>query len=335
LLSAARRSPGAERFSPQGMSMAEHSPRDVFAGPRDFVPLHRVAGEPSSPVLNALNSIRADPNAKRFEIGKLLFAQFSCPADEVGIWTETDYLLHVLSGRATWKTTAGTGSACAGETVFFKKGAYVLPQHLTDDLCVQLYFITDRFVREAILQLTAELPVVRDPISAVMVIRVMPDVALSAFFHAMAVYFAADEQPPEALLKLKLTELLTSLLLSRSNPALSAYFQALATCDAPSIPAIMEANYNHNLPLEAFAQMCHRSLSSFKRDFRKHYGTSPGRWLLERRLTRSVSLLETTRLSITQIMLECGFADPSHFSKTFKEKFGRPPSVYRGLDSST
>jgi AraC-like DNA-binding protein len=164
------------------------------------------------------------------------------------------------------------------------------------------------------------------------VIWVSSDSALSAFFHAMTVYFAADEEPPEALLKLKLQELLTGILLSRRNPALTGHFQSIAACDAPPIPAIMEVNYHYNLPLTTYAQMCHRSLSSFKRDFRMSYGTSPGKWLLERRLERSMSLLQGTRMSVTEILFECGFEDSSHFSKAFKEKFGKPPSLCRGLD---
>jgi AraC family transcriptional regulator, exoenzyme S synthesis regulatory protein ExsA len=288
----------------------------------------RVLGESASPIRNAPESLRAEPTARCFGIGEILFAQFSCPPEKVGIWTQTDYLMHVLSGTATWKTAPGTASARAGEAVFFRKGAYVLPPHSMDDLCVQLYFIPDGFVRETILQLTAELPAAGELGAApAPVIRVLPDLGLSAFFQAMQVYFAADEDPPEALLKLKLRELLTSILLSRKNPALCAYFRSIADGDAPSIPAIMEANCHHNLPLSTFAQMCHRSLSSFKRDFQKHYGTSPGKWLLEQRLARSVSLLETTRLSITEIMLECGFEDLSQNSKAFKEKFGRPPTV--------
>src|SRR5262249_50400853 len=115
------------------------------------------------------------------------------------------------------------------------------------------------------------------------------------------------------------------------NPALCAYLQSVAASAAPSLPAIMEANYHHNLALAEFAQMCHRSLSSFKRDFRTHYGTSPGKWLLERRLERSLSLLQATRLSVTEVMLECGFEELSHFSRAFKDRFGRPPSAYRTL----
>jgi AraC-like DNA-binding protein len=292
---------------------------------------------PLIPLLNALETIRSNPIAKKFEIGELLFAQFSCPADEsVVIWTQTDYLMHVLSGISTWKVSTGTCSAEAGQTVFFKKGAHISPQHSGEDLCVQLYFIPDAFIREMVMELAADLPAVSEPFDArERTIRVNNDLALSAFFHAMTVYFVADEKPLEILLKLKLKELLTSILVGQSNLPLSAYFRSLAACDAPSIPAIMEMNFCHNLPLEAFAQMCHRSLSSFKREFRKQYGTSPGRWLLERRLERSASLLQTTAMSVTEIMFECGFEDLSHFSRAFKEKFGLSPSVYRGACSVT
>ena len=283
-------------------------------------------------MLNAFELIRANPTAKRFEIGDVLFAQFTCPAQEepVGIWTHTDHLVHVLSARSTWKTSTGIWSAEAGETMFFKKGAYILPPHYEQDLCVLLIFIPDAFVKETVMALASDLPAVAEPHdSRELAIRVKSDVALSAFFHAMTVYFAGDEKPPKVLLKLKLKELLTIILVGRSNPSLSAYFRSLATRDSPPIAGIMEANFFHHLEIEAFAQMCHRSLSTFKRDFRRHYGTSPGRWLLERRLERSASLLQTTQFNVTEIMFESGFVDPSHFARAFKEKFGRPPSEFR------
>jgi AraC-like DNA-binding protein len=284
-------------------------------------------------MLNALEIIRGDPVAKRFEIGELLFAQFDCPGAEepVGVWAQTDHLIHVLTSKTTWKTSSGILSAEAGQTIFFKKGAYILPQHVAEDLCVQFFFIPDVFVREVVIELAEDLPVVSESVDwPEIAIRVNHDVALSAFFQAMTVYFAGDEKPPEALLKLKLRELLTSILVGKSNPTLSAYFRSLATSDAPPIASIMEMNFRHNLSIEAFAQMCHRSLSSFKREFRKHYGVSPGRWLLDRRLEHSASLLRNTGMSITHVMLECGFEDLSHFSRAFKTKFGRAPSAYCG-----
>lgn len=283
---------------------------------------------------NAIELIRAMPGARRFEIADILFTQFTCPpGDEpVGVWSQTDHLVHVLSARATWTTLQGTWSAGAGETVFFRKGAFVMPPHFESDLCIMVFFIPDAFVREVVGALAGQLKPASEPLDLrELAIRVQHDVALAAFFQSMLTYFAGEEQPPEELLKLKLRELLTSILLGRSNPKLTAYLQSAARHDAPPIPAIMEANFRHNLPLEVFAQLSHRSLSTFKREFRQHYGTTPGRWLLERRLECAEQLLRITGMSVTEIAFECGFEEPSHLSRAFRAKFGCPPSEYRGM----
>jgi AraC-like DNA-binding protein len=287
-------------------------------------------------VFNAYEVIRTNPTVKKFQIGDLLFAQFDCPAgdESVGLWTDTDHLLHILTAEMSWKTSKGISSANAGETIYFKKGAYVMPNHSETDLCLQVFFIPDSFVRQVVIELASDLPACSEPGDPrELVFRVNNDVALSAFFQAMNIYFASDEKPPEALLKLKFKELLISILLGQSNLALSRYFRELAAGDSPSIASIMESNFNHNLPLDSFAQMCHRSLSSFKREFQKLYHTTPGKWLLDRRLEHSASLLQTTPMSITEIMFECGFEDLSHFSRTFKKKYGHPPIAYRELNT--
>ena len=284
-------------------------------------------------MLNALEIIRANPTSRIFEIGGLRFAQFTCPAQEkpIGIWSQTDHLIHVLTAKSTWKTSTGLLSAAAGETVFFKKGALILPPHVEENLCVLIFFVPDAVVRETVRELAADLPAMAEHVDArELAIPVTTDLALSAFFHAMAIYVTGGETVHEALLRLKLKELLTSILLGQSNAKLSAYFRSLATSEAPSIPAIMEANFCHNLAVEAFAKMCHRSLSSFKREFQSHYGTTPGKWLLERRLGCSANLLRTTGLSVTEIAFDCGFEEASHFSRAFKARFAQSPSEYRG-----
>jgi AraC-like DNA-binding protein len=145
----------------------------------------------------------------------------------------------------------------------------------------------------------------------------------------MLTYFSAHGKPSDSLLELKLKELIINILTSPHNPSLSAYFQSLLSSEKPSIRQIMEANFSYNLSLEEFARLCHRSLSSFKRDFKKHFNVSPGKWLLRKRLDYSAILLKNSDLNITQIVFECGFEDLSHFSRAFKEKFGVPPINFR------
>jgi AraC-like DNA-binding protein len=146
----------------------------------------------------------------------------------------------------------------------------------------------------------------------------------------MLAYFTGTAKPAESLLTLKLKELIVSVLLGRNNPE----FQSLLKSDAPPLSQIMEANFCYNLALEDFARLSHRSLSTFKRDFRRYYNQSPGKWLLQKRLAYSAVLLKNPALNVSQVALDCGFEDLSHFSRAFKEKFGISPAHYRKEVSS-
>lgn len=283
-------------------------------------------------MLNLYEETRSDPRYNKLAIGDLLFVEYTCPIEEksVGVWAHTDYLVHVISGKKTWHTTERKWVAEGGQTLFFKKGAAIVEQFFDKDFCLLLFFIPDYFVRETVREYAGELrgnPVrVDTPEPA---IRVNNDAGLSVFFQSMLSYFSGTDKPPEPLLKLKLKELIVSILLGRNNPELSSYFQSLASSNAPSVGEIMEANFRYNLSLEHFAELCHRSLSSFKRDFTKHYNEPPGRWLLKKRLEYSAVLLRTGDMNISQIMFECGFEDLSHFSRVFKDRFGLSPTQFR------
>ncbi|HET7394686.1 MAG TPA: AraC family transcriptional regulator, partial [Candidatus Binatia bacterium] len=160
-------------------------------------------------------------------------------------------------------------------------------------------------------------------------ILVNGDVTLAAYFESMLAYFTGTEKPAETLLTLKLKELIVSILLGGKNPELAGYFQSLLKSDAPVLSQIMEANFSYNLALDDFARLSHRSLSTFKRDFRRYYQQSPGKWLLQKRLDYSAVLLKNPTLNVSQVALDCGFEDLSHFSRAFKEKFGTSPANYR------
>ena len=55
----------------------------------------------------------------------------------------------------------------------------------------------------------------------------------------------------------------------------------------------------------------------------------PGRYILNTRINRSCALLETTDHLLSDIALEVGFCDQSHFIRTFKKIRGLTPSAYR------
>ncbi len=284
-------------------------------------------------MLNIFEALGESPAVRKFRIGDLLFAEVTCPVDDgwTRQWAHVDHMVHVLTGRKTLRTCTGSWVARPGDTFFLKKGAYLSHFEQDRDMCLLVFFIPDEFVREVVKEVSEldRTAVESERERQAPVLRVNNDLMLQAFLQAMGVFFAGTEDPPELVLRLKLKELVASVLVSKQNRELAAYLQRVATLATPSISAIMEENYCHNLPLEAFARMCHRSLASFKRDFAEVYRTSPGRWLLERRLERAAHLLRSTAMSITDIVFECGFENASHFCRAFKKKFAQSPKLFR------
>jgi AraC family transcriptional regulator, exoenzyme S synthesis regulatory protein ExsA len=283
-------------------------------------------------MVNLYESIRFDPSFNKLEIGDLLFAEYTCPIGEerLGLFAHTDYLVHVISGKKTWQTMDGDWTARAGETLFFKKGAAIIRQFFEVDFCLLLFFIPDRLIRDTVRELSPRLgPKYYGAEPLKCAARVVNDLALSAFFQSMLTYFSGREKPSEPLLQLKVRELVVGILTGSGNPQLAAYFRSLEDRDAPSVREIMETNFRFNLSLEEYAQLCHRSLSSFKRDFGRDFGESPGKWLLQQRLDYAAALLRSTSRSVTEIVFDSGFEDVSHFSRVFKERFHLTPTAYR------
>lgn len=66
------------------------------------------------------------------------------------------------------------------------------------------------------------------------------------------------------------------------------------------------------------------------RVFRRHLGCTPGEYLRRRRLERAAVLLRETRRRLSDVALDCGFADQSHLANAFKRHRGVTPAAYRG-----
>jgi len=288
---------------------------------------------PVARMLNLFEAIRANPSYNKLEIGDFLFAEYTCgvSAEKLAIWTDTDYLMHVVKGAKTWHTIDGVCKVNPGETLFVKKGATIVEQHSEKDVCMLTFFISDALVRTTVREMADSLKAGvsnRAPLLKA-ALRVEDDVALSAFFQSMRTYFSGKEKPSEPLLRLKLKELIVGVLTSRRNSGLAAYFRTIGESNAPPVAEIMELNFRYNLSLEQYAKLCHRSLSSFKREFQTRFQESPGKWLLQKRLDYSAGLLRNSKRNVTEIAFESGFEDVSHFSRVFKERFNVPPLAYR------
>jgi len=93
--------------------------------------------------------------------------------------------------------------------------------------------------------------------------------------------------------------------------------------------SLMEKNLETPLTAEQLAGGGHLSLRQLERLFREHLHCTPRRYYLDLRLQRARALLRYTDMPILEVALACGFGSSAHFSRTYSEWVGRPPSAER------
>lgn len=93
----------------------------------------------------------------------------------------------------------------------------------------------------------------------------------------------------------------------------------------------IQENYKKAISVEELAQLSHISVSALERRFKKHLSKTPKQFLNELRLERARRFLVETDLPIAAIAHECGFTEPSYFTKQFKKMFGELPSATRSM----
>lgn len=71
------------------------------------------------------------------------------------------------------------------------------------------------------------------------------------------------------------------------------------------------------------------SVPYFCRKFKQSTGTTPHRFMTNLRIDKAKSMLTQGELQLSQIALDCGFADQSQFTSTFKRVTGVTPSQFK------
>ncbi len=83
------------------------------------------------------------------------------------------------------------------------------------------------------------------------------------------------------------------------------------------------------ISIETLAEKTNRSLTAFKKEFRRHFNKPPHKWFVSQRLHHSRLLLISTTKSVSEIGNECAFPNTSHFIKLFKRGYRMTPAAYR------
>ncbi|WP_263603768.1 helix-turn-helix domain-containing protein [Chryseobacterium sp. PET-29] len=150
---------------------------------------------------------------------------------------------------------------------------------------------------------------------------------LESCLASLIPYFDLTESFPENIAALKITEAISILrAIDKTIDSVLGNFEEPGKID---LVDFMEKNYMFNMPLERFGYLTGRSLSTFNRDFRKIFQVTPQRWLTQKRLELAFYHLSEKSKKPSDVFMEVGFEDLSHFSYAFKKQYGFAPSLVR------
>lgn len=103
----------------------------------------------------------------------------------------------------------------------------------------------------------------------------------------------------------------------------------LATWRESLVKKLILKRLNESIEVTELAHACSLSRSHFSRAFKRTTGLSPQDWIRHQRIDQAKQLIKDTRLSLTQISLDCGFSDQAHFCNTFSRSEGITPLAWR------
>jgi len=128
------------------------------------------------------------------------------------------------------------------------------------------------------------------------------------------------------ILEIKVRELLALIKLQNNGEKFLSQLHSLETKHKRrDIREFMELNFLRNLNIEDYALLTGRSKSTFMREFKKLYATTPNQWLIEKRLSKGHEMLINTNINITDIAFEIGYENVSHFIKAYKKRYKTTP----------
>lgn len=94
---------------------------------------------------------------------------------------------------------------------------------------------------------------------------------------------------------------------------------------------ILHDNWNVNHSLDALSRTLGVHPITISKHFPNYFGCTLSEYVRKIRIVRSLDLLKTTSLSLSEISHLCGFSDQSHFFRTFKHLTGFNPKTFRKL----
>jgi AraC family transcriptional regulator, exoenzyme S synthesis regulatory protein ExsA len=152
---------------------------------------------------------------------------------------------------------------------------------------------------------------------------------LEHYRDSIKILLENPELADEELIKNKLREFIILMTKTINAPSELDFLAAMFKPNFAKFEEIIQSNLYANLSIDELANLCHMSLSTFKRKFNEVYNESPLKYFTKLKVIKAIALLKNKELRISDIAHDLGFETPTTFNRVFKQQTGKNPSEYR------
>ena len=149
------------------------------------------------------------------------------------------------------------------------------------------------------------------------------------FIVSLQLLFQSNVAISDEMKQLKFEELMLHLLETYPLRLLSFQINKNHHFNDLEIRKVVETNITNNISVDEMAFLCNVSLSTFKRRFMTIYGTSPSKWMLQKRMELARDLLLHHKEKPSEIFYKVGYENHSSFTQSFKQTFGTTPKDFQ------
>lgn len=148
------------------------------------------------------------------------------------------------------------------------------------------------------------------------------------FVHSLDSISRFQPHFQQQLLEIKFQEIITYLLQVKGSKFLISLLSG-HDHKTRNFLKVVESNHLNKLTIQELSFLCNMSISTFKREFDRHYQVSPSKWFQEKRLDHAAFILSTQKKRPGEIYEEVGYENLSNFTQAFKKRFGTTPRQYQ------
>ncbi|WP_437369926.1 helix-turn-helix domain-containing protein [Maribacter litoralis] len=217
------------------------------------------------------------------------------------------------------------------EAIFLKKGLFLTTEKVMQNYNYKsiLFFLNDDLLLDFFKRNGKYFPFANQSNDVPSYFKFNSNPNLEVYIQSLLPYFEGENSLTELLFKVKFEELLLNLVLNDKDNVFKDFLINLNKKSTYELNEFMEGNFTRNLKVEDFAYLNGMSLSSFKRKFEKTFYSSPAKWLKEKRVEKAEFLLQTSDKNVSEVAMEVGFENPSHFIQVFKHRHGVTPKKFQ------